>query len=153
MNYRDVAKNHTLINYQYALSNPKNYKHYGKYCWGLTASYTYQNGNLGYMAHSPANDAGVISPTAAISSIVYTPKESLDAMQYFYHKKDILLGPAGFYDAFSPQQNYWVANAYLAIDQGPMLLMIENHRTQLLWNLVMNANEVQQGLTKLGFTY
>jgi len=154
VNYWEVARNHTLINYQYALSNPSNYRDYGKYVWGLTASYTYQaGGGMGYAAHSPANDTGVISPTAAVSSIVYTPEQSLDAMQYYYHKRDLLMGTAGFYDAFSPERNYWVAQAYLAIDQGPMIIMIENYRTQLLWNLFMGAEEVRSGLTNLGFTY
>ncbi len=153
-NYWQVTKNHSLVNYRYALDNPQDYHHYGQYVWGLTASYTYQSGGgMGYAAHSPSNDLGVISPTAAVSSIVYTPEESIKAMQYFYHKRDILMGPAGFYDAFSPEYDYWVAKGYLAIDQGPMILMIENYRTQMLWNLFMGAPEIQAGLTSLGFTY
>lgn len=153
-NYWDVNVNHTKINYSYCVENPKGYKDYGPDCWGLTASYTRkQDGGLGYSAHRPGNDAGVISPTAAISSIPYTPEESLKAMYYFYKNKDKLLGPAGFYDAFSPQFGFWVAPAYLAIDQGPEIIMIENYRTGLLWNLFMQNENVQKGLTKLGFTY
>ena len=87
------------------------------------------------------------------SSIVYTPEKSLRAMHYFYKNKDKLLGPAGFYDAFSPQYSFWVAEAYLAIDQGPQIIMIENYRTGLIWNLFMQNEEVKTGLTKLGFTY
>ncbi|MDL5514768.1 glucoamylase family protein [Arenibacter sp. M-2] len=154
VDYGSVSTNHTNINYRYAVENPKNYLGYSTECWGLTASYSRNSdGSLGYNAHSPANDVGVISPTAAISSIPYTPTESLRAMQYFYKNKDKLWGPAGFYDAFSPQHNYWVAEAYLAIDQGPQIVMIENYRTGLLWNLFMQNEDVKVGLTKLGFTY
>jgi len=72
-------------------------------------------------------------------------------MHFFYQKN--LMGPAGFYDAFSPRYNYWVANAYLAIDQGPQIIMIENYRTKLLWNLFMQNEDVQNGLDALGFNY
>lgn len=153
-NYWDVLVNHSKINYQYCVDNPKNYKDYGPNCWGLTASYSRNgDGTLGYNAHHPGNDIGVISPTAAISSIPYTPEESLEAMHFFYSKGTLLRGPAGFYDAFSPQYNYWVAQAYLAIDQGPQIIMIENYRTGLLWNLFMQNEDVQNGLDALGFSY
>ncbi|WP_163514813.1 glucoamylase family protein [Gelidibacter japonicus] len=153
-NYKDVVTNHAKINYQYAVQNPQNFEGYGMDCWGLSASYSRNtDGSLGYSAHSPVNDKGVISPTAAISSIAYTPTESLRAMHYFYQNKDKLLGKAGFYDAFSPEYNFWVAQAYLAIDQGPQIIMIENHRTGLLWNLFMQNEDVRNGLDKLGFTY
>ncbi len=152
VDYWDVNVNHSKINYEYCVTNPKGFEDYGEDCWGLTASYSRNSdGSMGYNAHSPSNDIGVISPTAAISSIPYTPQESLKAMHYFYKNKDKLLGPAGFYDAFSPEYNFWVAEAYLAIDQGPQIIMIENHRTGLLWNLFMANEDVQAGLTKLGF--
>ncbi|SIR42370.1 glucoamylase family protein [Maribacter ulvicola] len=154
VNYWDAAVNHSKINYLYCVDNPKNYMDYGENCWGLTASYSRNtNGSIGYNAHSPSNDLGVISPTAAISSMPYTPEESLKALRYFYQNKDKLLGPAGFYDAFSPQNNFWVAEAYLAIDQGPEIVMIENYRTGLLWKLFMQNEDVQNGLNKLGFSY
>lgn len=153
-NYWTLNKNHTEINYAYCVDNPLNYFKYGSDCWGLTASYSpNDDGTIGYLAHQPGNDIGVISPTAAISSIPYTPEKSLAAMQFFYSKSDILLGPAGFYDAFSPKDNYWVADAYLAIDQGPQIIMIENYRTGLIWNLFMQNQDVQNGLNTLGFNY
>lgn len=153
-NYWNLAVNHTKINRQYCVSNPLNYVDYGADCWGLTASYSRnEDGSTGYSAHSPTNDKGVISPTAAISSIPYTPNESLQVMHYLYQKKDKLLGPAGFYDAFSPHYNFWVTETYLAIDQGPQIVMIENHRTGLLWNLFMQNIDVKNGLNKLGFSY
>ncbi|SDG97919.1 glucoamylase family protein [Winogradskyella thalassocola] len=153
-NYWDLNVNHTNINYQHCVSNPNNYADYGENCWGLTASYSRNSdGSVGYSAHSPENDLGVISPTAAISSIPYTPEKSLAAMHYFYSKKDILFGTAGFYDAFSPQYNDWVTDRYLAIDQGPEIIMIENYRTGLFWDLFMQNEDVQNGLDALDFNY
>ncbi|MGE5943355.1 MAG: glucoamylase family protein [Flavobacteriales bacterium] len=153
-NYWNVVVNHSNINYQYCVTNPLGHTDYGPNCWGLTASYSRNgDGNLGYNAHRPGNDPGVISPTAAISSIPYTPEKSLAAMHFFYSKGTLLRGPAGFYDAFSPEHNYWVAQAYLAIDQGPQIIMIENYRTGLLWDLFMQNEDVQNGLDTLGFTY
>ena len=122
---------------------------YSGECWGLTASDNHQ----GYSAHSPTNDLGVISPTAAISSLPYTPEQSMNAIKHFYYiLGDRLWGDYGFYDAFNPTQGWW-ATSYLAIDQGPVICMIENHRTGLLWDLFMSAPEVRAGLDKLGFTY
>ncbi|WP_416448509.1 glucoamylase family protein [Leeuwenhoekiella sp. A2] len=151
--YWQVNVNHSMINYTYCVENPLGFTGYGENLWGLTASYSRNDdGSLGYSAHRPGNDRGVISPTAAISSLPYTPEESLKALHTFYENKDILLGPAGFYDAYSPQYN-WVAEAYLAIDQGPEIIMIENYRSGLIWNLFMQNENVQNGLDKLGFTY
>ncbi|MGI9530141.1 MAG: glucoamylase family protein [Lutimonas sp.] len=153
VNYGDVNINHTKINLQYCISNPKQFPSYGQNCWGLTASYSKNtDGSIGYSAHSPNNDLGIISPTAALSSMPYTPQESMKALRYFYSKKDKLLGPAGFYDAFKSDDT-WVAEAYLAIDQGPIIVMIENHRSGMLWNLFMGNSDVQAGLDKLGFSY
>ena len=152
-NYWDVNLNHSKVNYEYCVDNPKNYPDYGNNCWGLTASYSRNtDGSLGYSAHAPGNDLGIISPTAALSSMPYTPQESIKALRYFYGHKDKLLGPAGFYDAFKPGST-WVAKAYLAIDQGPTVVMIENHRTALLWNLFMQNEDIQKGLDKLEFSY
>jgi hypothetical protein len=151
-NYWDVNVNQTKINYQYCVENPHGFAGYSADYWGLTASYSRNpDGSVGYNAHMPSNDIGVISPTAAVSSIVYTPKESIAAMRNFYENHSSLLwGPAGFYDAHSQQFN-WSTKRYLAIDQGPMAVMIENYRSGLLWKLYMNAPEVKQGLQKLGF--
>ncbi len=148
-NYWDQLQAHTLINRAYCIANPKAYVGYSGDCWGLTASDNYE----GYSAHSPTNDKGVISPTAALASMPYAPEESMAAIKHFYYLLgDRLWGEYGFYDAFSIS-NSWVASSYLAIDQGPIVLMIENHRTALLWNLFMKDTDVQQGLTKLGFNY
>jgi hypothetical protein len=141
--------NHSRINRAYCEANPKNFVGYSGNNWGLTASDNQQ----GYSAHSPTNDLGVISPTAALSSFPYTPEESMDALKFFYYTLgDRLWGDYGFYDAFNITEG-WTADSYLAIDQGPIIVMIENHRTGLLWDLFMSCPEVQNGLTKLNFTY
>lgn len=148
-NYWEQNVTHTLINRAYSIDNPRNYLGYSANSWGLTAS----DGNSGYSAHSPDNDRGVITPTAALSSFPYTPEYSMDALKHFYYiLGDRLWGGYGFYDAFNITEG-WTASSYLAIDQGPIIVMIENHRSGLLWDLFMSAPEVQNGLTKLGFTY
>ena len=142
-------RNHALINYSYCVENPQGYSGYSEYCWGLTAS----DGNNGYSAHSPTNDKGVITPTAALSSMPYTPEESMAALHFFYYKLgDKLWKQYGFIDAFNLTEE-WYASDFLAIDQGPVIVMIENYRTGLLWDLFMDIPEIQVGLTKLGFTY
>ena len=148
-NYWEQNVNHSLINRQHCIQNPNSFKGYSSDCWGLTASDNQQ----GYSAHSPTNDLGVITPTAAISSIPYTPAHSLQALRHFYYAyRDSLWDEYGFHDAFNLSENWW-ASSYLAIDQGPIVVMIENYRTGLLWDLFMSAPEVQQGLTKLGFSF
>jgi len=148
-NYWNQNTRHALINHAYSKDNPKNYVGYSDISWGLTAS----DNHKGYSAHSPTNDLGVITPTAAVASIPYTPEKSMQAIKHFYyHLGDRLWGPYGFYDAFNVTEN-WYADSYLAIDQGPIILMIENYRTGLLWDLFMSAPEVQNGLDKLGFSY
>ncbi len=140
-------QNHSLINYNYCASNPHNFNGYSSNCWGLTAS----DEQGGYSAHSPTNDDGVISPTAAISSLPYTPAQSMNALRFFYYKLgDKIWGQYGFVDAFN-LTNVWFANSYLAIDQGPQIIMIENYRSGLLWNLFMSCPEVKTGMKSLGF--
>ncbi|MBK6265050.1 Ig-like domain-containing protein [Marivirga sp. S37H4] len=148
-NYWEQNVAHSQINRAYVIDNPLNYVGYSEDVWGLTASDNHE----GYSAHSPYNDLGVITPTAALSSIPYTPEASMDAIKHFYYLMgDRLWGEYGFYDAFNITAD-WYANSYLAIDQGPIIIMIENHRTGFIWDLYMSDPEVQAGLTKLGFTY
>lgn len=142
-------RNHALVNYTYCVNNPKGYSGYSEHCWGLTAS----DGGQGYSAHSPTNDRGVIAPTAALASMPYTPEESSRALHFFYYKLgDKLWREYGFVDAFNLSEN-WFDNQHIAIDQGPIIIMIENYRTGLLWDLFMDIPEIRAGLTKLGFEY
>tara|TARA_R110000868_G_scaffold100301_4_gene275899 strand:- start:6430 stop:7788 length:1359 start_codon:yes stop_codon:yes gene_type:complete len=145
--YWKLVQNQAKIHYKYALDNPKQYKGYGDSLWGLTSSYSIK----GYAGHRPGADLGVIAPTAALSSFPYTPKESMQMLKNLYKNHDSLIGKYGPYDAFSLQDG-WYLPKYLAIDQGPIPVMIENYKTGLLWNLFMNNNDVKTGLEKLGFT-
>lgn len=147
-NYWELNQNHALVNYKHAVDNPNDYEGYGENCWGLTSSYSMN----GYAGHHPEDDLGVISPTAALSSFPYTPDESMQMLKFLYTQADSLVGDFGPYDAFSFEHD-WYLPRYLAIDQGPIPVMIENHRTGLLWDLFMSAPEVRQGLDKLGFEY
>ena len=152
-NYWDVVKNHTEIIHQHAVQNPNQFGGYSANCWGLTASYSRNtDGTTGYGAHQPNNDLGIISPTAALSSMVYTPQKSINFLRYLYEDtQDEYIGLFGPFDAISPHYS-WKTERYLAIDQGTIGPMLENYKTQLFWNLFMNAPEIQQGLQSLGFT-
>ena len=147
-NYLTQNKNHTLINYSYCKANPRGFYGYSDSIWGLTSS----DVEGGYNANSPTNDVSVIAPTAAISSMPYTPAESTAALQFYYYVLgDKLWKEYGFIDAFS-LNNTWFATSFLAIDQGPIILMIENYRSGLLWNLFSSCPEVKAGMLSLGFT-
>lgn len=145
--YWTLNRNHAYGHYLYALENPKGYVGYGKKGWGLTSSYSM----TGYSGHKPGiDDLGVIAPTAALSSFPYTPLESMVYLRYLYCEADSLTGIYGPYDAYSHTAR-WNPPHYLAIDQGPIAVMIENHRSGLLWNLFMSHPDVQKGLIRLGF--
>ena len=147
-NYMDQNVAHSKINYNYCVTNPLAFNGYSQQCWGLTAS---DDNVSGYSAHAPGNDDGVISPTAAVSSLPYTPVESMKAIRFFYYQLgDKIWGSYGFMDAFN-LTNIWFSNSYLAIDQGPQIVMIENYRSGLLWKLLMSCPEVKTGMTNLGF--
>ena len=146
--YWKLVKNQAKIHHKHAVENPKNYEGYGDSIWGLTSSYSMK----GYKGHRPDKDLGVIAPTAALSSFPYTPKESMKMLKKLYKNHDSLIGKYGPYDAFSFHDN-WYLPRYLAIDQGPIPLMIENYRSGMLWELFMANKDVQTGLDKLGFTY
>lgn len=138
---------HTMINHDHCVNNPRQFKGYGANCWGLTACDTYD----GYDAYSPTNDGGTIAPTAALSAFPYTPEYSMLALKHFYYDLgDKLWSEYGFIDAFNESKN-WYAKSHLAIDQGPIIVMIENYRSGLMWKLFMSCPEIKDGLKKLGF--
>jgi len=121
--------------------------------WGFTSS---DDALVGYSGHYPGtpDENGTVSPTAAISSVVYTPAESMRVIRKLFRDKRTW-GPCGFYDAvnYTLPEDKQVVPHYLAIDQGPEVVMIENARSGLLWNLFMSAPEIREGLDKLGFYY
>ena len=139
---------HARINHAYCANSTAS-NGYSSSCWGLTAS----DIPGGYTASSPSNDKGVIAPTAALASMPYTPAESMDALHEFYYVYgDKLWGDYGFRDAFCPS-SLWFASSYIAIDQGPIAVMIENYRTGLLWDCFMKHPDIPPGLATLGFEY
>ncbi|MFD0982682.1 glucoamylase family protein [Tropicimonas aquimaris] len=146
--YGAQARAHALVNRQHCLLNPKGWDGYGADCWGLTAS----DDPSGYVAHSPTEDTGVITPTAALASFPFAPAEAMPVLRHLHDVLgDRIWGEAGFVDAFCETQG-WVAESRLAIDQAPIVIGLENHRTGLLWELVSGRPEVQRGLRALGFT-
>ena len=146
-NYFTNNQNIAKINHAYCVANPKKYAGYGDSAWGLTAS----DGPFNYSADEPVEwqDHGKIAPTGAISSFPYTPVESMKALKHYYHRYGkFLWGEYGFRDAFDLTNN-WCSEIFMGLNQAPMTVMIENHRTGLIWNLFMGAPDIQNGLKKL----
>jgi hypothetical protein len=146
--YWDLNVRHVRINHAHCVANPNQHQGYGAHCWGLSAS----DDPDGYLAHAPDNDNGTIAPTAALSSLPYAPREAMQALRHFLtHHGEKAWGRYGFIDAFCERRD-WYADHYIAIDQGPIVIMMENHRTGLLWKLFMSDPDVQAGLRRLDFT-
>ncbi len=148
-NYFNNSKNISLIHQAYCKANPRGFTGYSEACWGLTAS----DDPDGYMAHEPtaSRDNGTISPTAALSAMPYVPDASFKALKHFYRELgNKTWGYYGFYDAFNQSRN-WYANSYLAIDQGPIIVMMENHRSGKIWESFMKNPEISPALTSIGF--
>jgi hypothetical protein len=138
---------HVRINHAYCAANPNRHAGYSDVSWGITAS----DDPEGYDPHPPERDNGTIAPTAAAASLPYAPAEVLRALRHFLTRHgDKIWGRFGFVDAFNEDRN-WFAQSYLAIDQAPIVVMMENHRSALLWKLFMRVPEVQRGLERLGF--
>lgn len=145
--YWQQNRAHTLINRAYCISNPGRFNGYGPHCWGLTAC----DGDAGYGAFCPNHDRGVIAPTAALSAMPYAPVESMTVLRFLYEELGgQIWGRFGFVDAFNLSRG-WVAESNLAIDQGPIVVMIENARSGLLWKHFMSCPEIHVGLDRLGF--
>ena len=148
IDYHKAIGNHALIQYQYCLDNPKKWKTYSENCWGLSAGYT-SNITTDYQAMRTNNDVGVITSNAALIAMPYTPVQSIAAAKHYFWDIPGLMGPWGFWDAYSDSEG--VITRYLANNQCPVAPLIENYRTGLLWNLFMSSPEIKIGLQKLGF--
>jgi hypothetical protein len=150
LDYFENSRRATLANRAYAIANPHGWADYGENVWGLTAS----DIPASYSARGapPAErDDGTITPTAAGGSFAFTPHESLAALRHMYAAyRTQIWGPYGFKDAFNPSQK-WFATDYLGIDQGPIVLMIENYRTGRIWHEFMQHPAIQRGLARAGF--
>jgi hypothetical protein len=146
-NYYENNRNIALINHRYSIENPGKYIGYGDSCWGLTAG----DGPFHYSASEPVlrMDEGKMVPTGAIASFPYTPEQSMKALKNYYNNYGhFLWGEYGFRDAFNLTEN-WCSEIFMGLNQAPMVVMIENHRSGLLWNLFMKIPEIQNVLKKL----
>jgi hypothetical protein len=139
--------NHTMINRNYCVYKAPKENGYSEELWGLSSS----DEPNGYSDHSVSRDNGTIAPTAALSSMPYTPFYSMQALKGFYKQKNKLYGGTGFHDAFNIKAN-WFDNQSIAIDQGPIIIMIENYRSGLIWNLFMQIPEIKSALLKMAFS-
>lgn len=145
--YWELNTRHVRINRAHCIANPHGHRGYGETCWGLTAS----DDPDGYLAHAPDIDNGTISPTAALASLPYLPAEVMRVLRHLLVVHgDRLWKEYGFVDAFCEGRD-WFARTFLAIDQGPIVVMMENHRSGLLWKLFMSVPEVRAGLRRLDF--
>lgn len=179
LDYAENTRRATLANYNYCKRNPKKFKAYSDKIWGLTAcdgpaDWLYKHdlaqscaadrqNFMGYSARGVASDYntddGTIAPTAAGGSLPFAPEICLPALETMWNTYfDSLVGPFGFKDAFNPTftacgklPNGWFDEDYLGIDQGPIVLMIENYRSGFLWNLMKKNPYIRTGLQKAGF--
>jgi hypothetical protein len=150
LDYFENSRRATLANRAYAIANPHGWADYGENVWGLTAS-DIPSSYRARGAPPPENDDGTITPTAAGGSFAFTPGESLEALRHMYDTyRTKIWGPYGFKDAFNPSME-WFASDYLGIDQGPIVLMIENYRTGRIWKVFMQHEAIQRGLARAGF--
>jgi len=166
IDYFENSRRATYVQRQYATDNPKGWIGYDSLCWGVTASdgptgkYNFDDKKfLGYAGRGTSGpdynyfDDGTVAPYASLSSIPFAPEIVLPTIRSMNEKYGTKLrGKYGYYDAFNPTAN-WFDDDYIGIDQGPMLMMIENFRTGLVWNYVMKDPTIQKGLNRLGFGY
>ncbi len=150
IDYFENSRRATLAAREYCIANPFGHVGYGPNTWGLTAS----DDPGGYLAHGapPAqNDNGTITPTAAAGSIPFAPEVVVPALQNMYDAYGVMLwGKYGFKDAFNLGQ-FWWGTDYLGIDQGPIIIMIENYLNGAVWNRFMQNPYLQAGLAGAGF--
>lgn len=146
----------TLAQRAYCIANPGGFAGYGSNVWGLTAcDGPGTGGYAGYTARGappPQNDDGTIAPTAVGGSVPFAPEVCVPTLRHFYERSRTNLWTGyGFRDAFNLTAGWWDPDV-LGIDQGPIVLMIENHRTQRVWKRFTPAPEIQRGLARAGFT-
>jgi len=150
IDYFENSRRATLAQREYSIQTAPLSFGYSDSLWGITAS-DYPGGYLARGAPPAQNDEGTMVPTAALSSVVFTPAESYAVMHHLWdHYRSVLWGPYGFVDAFKPSTLWWATDV-IGIDQGPILLMIENHRTEAVWNRFMQSPYIQTGLSRADF--
>ena len=166
IDYFENSRRATLVQQKYAIDNPHGWVGYDSLCWGVTASdgptekYNFDDKKfLGYAGRGTSGpdynyfDDGTIAPYGPLSSLPFAPMEVLSTIKSMNEKYgDKIWGKYGYYDSFNLTAK-WVNDDFIGIDQGPMLIMIENFRTGLVWNYVMKDPIIQKGLNVLGYEY
>lgn len=145
-NYFENNRNMARINLAYCEKNPKRFAGYGANEWGLTAS----DGPNGYLPHAPDanNDDGTITPTGALASFPYTPEASMAAFKHFYRDLgDRVWDVYGPRDAFNETRD-WYSPIHMGLNQAPIVVMIENYRSGLIWKLFMSNPEIRPMLQR-----
>jgi len=150
IDYFENSRRATLAQRAYCIANPGGWKGYGENLWGLTAC----DGPNGYKARGappPENDDGTIAPTAAAGSLPFAPEVCLPALRHMYDSFSASLWTRyGFRDAFNLTKNWWGPDV-IGIDQGPIVVMIENYRSGRVWQRFMQNPDIQRGLQRAGF--
>lgn len=145
-NYFSNNRAIALINRAYCIENPRHFVGYGPDCWGLSAGI-----NSGGGHPLPRDDNGTINIMASLASMPYTPKESLAALKHYYRDLGAKVwGIYGFHDGFNQTED-WYEEIYMALNQAPITVMVENHRTGLVWRLFMSNPEIRPALEAIGF--
>ena len=168
IDYFENSRRATYIQQQYAIRNPRGFKGYGKYIWGLTASdgpgpatkkvkgkliqfYDYINRGI-----PKGPDDGTLAPWAVIASLPFAPEIVLPSIQYFDETFPEMTSKYGFKCSFNPtfstaSSKEWISKGYYGLDQGPIVLMIENYRSEFLWRLMRRCPYIIKGLRRAGF--
>lgn len=152
--YFENSKIATIINRNHCIENKIGFKSYGKNSWGITPCET-PNGYIGTLGVPPclgmSTEDGTIAIYGSIASINFLPNESIESMNYLYENfKNEIWGIYGFKDSYNLDKN-WFCKYEIGIDKGISLLMIENYRTGLIWDLVMKNKYINYALEKIGF--
>lgn len=148
----------SLANREYCINNIDKFKTFNENSWGLTAcvgpgGYSGGYGASPRFSNLDIENDGTIAPCGAIGSIVFIPKESIKALEYFYNNCPYLWGKYGLKDSYNlARTKRWVAKEYLGIDKGIEILMIENYLTGLVWKYMMKNKYIRNGLKILGIT-
>jgi hypothetical protein len=171
IDYFENSRRATYVQQQYAIRNPRNFKGYNENCWGITASdgpgpatrrvngversfFDYKARSIPY-----GPDDGTIAPWAVVASLPFAPEIVLPALKYFNEEYPEMTSEYGFKCSFNPSftdgkrsKRGWISKGYYGLDQGPIVLMIENYRTGLVWRLMKQCPYLVTGLLRAGFT-
>jgi len=173
IDYFENSRRATYVQQRYAIENPRKFVGYGEHCWGITASdgpgpqtvklhgiertfFDYVGRGVPY-----GPDDGTLAPWAVVASLPFAPDIVLPAINYFVHEAKSKVGNAyGFKASFNPthlgklgdKDSWWVSPWHFGLNQGPIVLMIENYRSDMLWRLMRGCSYIQQGLRRAGFT-